>query len=139
MSNQLNHINIWDAYSFKTFMLDVESHTRKHCSILKSSMLVKCHFGRQNLFGLILGHFTTMLCKLPPFTVKASLNIVCHKTQWLQFVNRNIVGLQSWHSGIHFQIPTTPAISTLQLRPGVHNYIYGNIIFPNTIGRRVIA
>ena len=39
-----------------------------------------------------------------------------HKIQWLQFVNRNIVGLQSWHSSRHFQIPITLAISILQLQ-----------------------
>ena len=57
--------------------------------------------------------------KFPPFTVKASPKTACHKIQWLQFANRNIVGLQSWHSSRHFQIPITLAISTLQLRLGI--------------------
>ena len=65
-----------------------------------------------------------MLCKVSPFTVKSSPKGACHKIQWLQFANRNIVGFQSWHSSIHFQIPITPAISTLQLRLGI-DYNFG--------------
>ena len=40
----------------------------------------------------------------------------------LQFANRNIniVGLQSWHSSIRFQIPITCGIWTLQLRLGTY-------------------
>ena len=41
----------------------------------------------------------------PPFTMKASSKIPCHKIQWLKFTIINIDGLQSWHSSIHFQIP----------------------------------
>ena len=86
------------------------------CSILKSSTLVKCHFGRQKSF-LFWGHFIKMcFVKFPPFTVKASQKIACYKIQWLKFVNRNIAGLQSWHSSINFQISITLAISTMQLR-----------------------
>ena len=74
------------------------------------------------------GHFPKMCyAKFPPFTVKASPNIACHKTQWLQFVNRDIVGLQSWHSRHSriFQMSTTLAILTrhwLQLQLGKHTY-----------------
>ena len=73
--------------------------------------------------------------------------IACHKIQWLQFVKRIIVGLQSWHFSKHFQIPIIPAISTLQLPLGTHfNFslastttIYVNVGYPNIIGWRVIA
>ena len=90
------------------------------CSILKSSTPVKCHFGCQKSvcvcvfhFLFILGHFTKMCsANFPPVTVKASPKTACHKIQWLQFANRNVVGLRSWHSSGHFQIPITPAIST---------------------------
>ena len=68
------------------------------------------------------GHFTKMcFVEFPPFTVKAYPKTACHKIQWLQFLNRNIVGLQSRHSSKHSQISMTPAISTmhwLQLRLG---------------------
>jgi len=50
-----------------------------------------------------------VLCKVPRFTRKASQS-ACHKIQWLQFAHRNIVGLQSWHSIKHFQIPITHVI-----------------------------
>ena len=56
----------------------------------------------------------------PPFTMKASPKTACHNIQWLQFVNRNIVGLQYCHSSRHFQIPITLAISTLQLGFNAH-------------------
>ena len=60
------------------------------------------------------GHFTKMCsAKFPPFTMKASPKTAYHKIQWLQFANRIIVV-----TSIHFQIPVTPAISTLQLRLG---------------------
>ena len=66
-------------------------------------------------------HFTKMCStKFPPFSVKASPKTAYHKIQWLQFANRNIVGLQSWHSSRHFQIPITIAILTLQLRLGTN-------------------
>ena len=60
----------------------------------------------------------TKMCyaKFPPIIVKASPQIVYHKIQWLHFANKNIVGLQSWHSSRHFQIPVTRAISPLQLQ-----------------------
>jgi hypothetical protein len=54
--------------------------------------------------------------KFSPFTMKASLRTAYHKIQWQQFANKNIIGFQSWHSSINFQIPITLAISTLQLR-----------------------
>ena len=38
-----------------------------------------------------------------------------HNIHWLQFVTRNIVGLQSWHSNRHFQFSITLAISIVQL------------------------
>ena len=87
------------------------------CSILKSSTLVKCHFGHL-LISILLKIYFAKMCstQFPPFTVKASPKSVCHKMQWLQFANRNTTGLQSWHSSKHFQIPITLAISTLQLR-----------------------
>ena len=69
-----------------------------------------------SFFGF--GHFTKMcFAKFPTWTfiVKASPKIVCHKIQWLQFANKGIGGFQSWHFSKHFQIPTTLAISTLQL------------------------
>ena len=71
------------------------------------------------------GHFTKMcFAKFPPFTMKASPKISYHKIKWPQFANRNIVGLQFWHSSRHFQIPITPPISTLQLRLGT-DYNFG--------------
>ena len=51
--------------------------------------------------------------------------IACHKIQ--HFVNSNLVGLQSWHSSRHFQIPITLAISSrhwLQLWLDKHNYMW---------------
>ena len=70
---------------------------------------------------LFWGHTTKMYyAKCLPFVVKASPRTAHHKIQWLQFVIRNIVGLQSWHSSIHFQIPITPATSTVQLRLGTN-------------------
>ena len=74
------------------------------------------------------GHFTKMCCtKFPPFTMKASLKTACHKIQWVQFVNRNTVGLQSWHSSRHFQILVTPTILTLQLRVNTnYNFCLAN-------------
>jgi hypothetical protein len=62
----------------------------------------------------------------------ASPKIACHKIQWLQFANRNIGGLQSWHSSKHFQIPINSyyfdfATSTrpwLQLWLSKHNYMW---------------
>ena len=63
--------------------------------------------------------------KFSPFTLNASLKSTCHKIQWLQFANENIVGRQSSrHSSKHFQIPVTIAISTLQLRLNT-NYNFG--------------
>ena len=56
--------------------------------------------------------------KFPSINVKASSKIVCHKIQWLQFSNKNIVGLQSWHFDRNFQITITFAILTLQLQLG---------------------
>ena len=58
--------------------------------------------------------------KFPPFTVKASAKTACHKIQWLQFVGRNIAGLQSGHSRRHIQIPITLANLTLQLWLGIN-------------------
>ena len=92
------------------------NYTQAQCSILKYATPIKCHFDcqRRPFFG---GHFTkTYSTKFPPVTMKSSPITACHKIQWLQFANKNIVGLQSWHSNIHFQIPKTPKISTLQLR-----------------------
>ena len=59
------------------------------------------------------------MCKFPLVTMKASPKIACHKTQWLQFAYRNIVGLQSWHSSPHSHIRITLAILTTQLRLGI--------------------
>ena len=72
------------------------------------------------------GNFTKMRStKFPPVKVNlASPKTTCHKIQWLQFANKNIAGLQFWHSSIHFQIPINPAISTLHLRLGTH-YNFG--------------
>ena len=57
--------------------------------LLKSSMPVKCHFGRPKSFSF-LGRFTKMCStKFPLFTVKASPKNVCHQIQWLHFLNRN--------------------------------------------------
>jgi hypothetical protein len=53
--------------------------------------------------------------------------IACHKIQWLQFANKNIVGLQFWPPSRHFQIPITLVIPTWhwpQLRLGKHNYMW---------------
>ena len=110
-----------------------------HTTILKSSMSIKCHFGRQKSFFLCLlwEHFTKMQpAKFPPFTVKASLETACDKIHWLKFVNRNMAGLQSWYSSRHFQIPITPATSTwhwLHLRLGKHNYMW-TWIFQTELG-----
>ena len=72
------------------------------------------------------GHFTKMCsAKFSPCTVEASPKIACHKIQ--HFVNSNLVGLQSWHSSRHFQIPITLAISSrhwLQLWLDKHNYMW---------------
>ena len=66
------------------------------------------------------GQFTKMCStKFPPIIVKASTKNAYHKIPCLQFANRNIARLQSWHSGIHFQILITPTISTLQLWLGI--------------------
>ena len=67
-------------------------------------------------------HFTKMCsAKFPPVTEKASPKTTCHIMQWLQFANKKIVGIQSWHSSKHFQIPIiTLAIETLQLRLGTN-------------------
>ena len=71
------------------------------------------------------GHFIEMCsAKFPPVTVKASPQIACHKIQWLQFPNRNIVGFQYWHSCRHFHISITFAILTLRLQLGT-NYNFG--------------
>ena len=58
--------------------------------------------------------------KFSPFKLKTSPKIACHKIWWLQFVNKNIAILQTWHSSIYFQFPITPAILTLQLRLGTN-------------------
>jgi hypothetical protein len=61
------------------------------------------------------GHFTKMCStKFSPITMKASPKIACHKIQWLQLENKNIIRLQSWHSSKHFQIPIIPTILTLE-------------------------
>ena len=100
--------------------VDVSRGNPNQCSILKSSTLIKYHFGHQKvLFFVFWGHFTKMcFAKFPPFIVKASSKNACHKIYWQQFVNRNIDGLQSWYSNRHFQIPITRANSTLELRLG---------------------
>ena len=71
------------------------------------------------------GYFTKMCStKFSLITVNASPKIACHKIQWLQLANRKIIRFQSWHSGKHFQIPITLAISTMewqQLRLGKPN------------------
>ena len=73
-------------------------------------------FGHHKIF-LLLGHFTKMCyAKFPPVIKKASPKTNCHKIQWLQFANRNIVGLLSWHSSSHFQILINPAILTMWLQ-----------------------
>ena len=82
------------------------------------------------LFSFFLfGHFTQMcFAKFPPFTVKASPKIACHKILWLQFASRNIAGLQSWHSSKFFQIPINLAILTLQLWLGTdYNFDFASI------------
>ena len=92
------------------------------------------------------GHFTKMCsAKFAPVTMKASPKNACHKIRWLQCANWNMVGLQSWHSGKHFQIPTTHAISTLQPQLDIdYNFslatqLYVNMDFSTIIGWRVIA
>ena len=102
------------------------------CSILKSSTLVKYHFGCQ-IFLFVFEHFTKMCsAKFPPILVKASPKIACHKIQWLQFASRNIAKLQSSHSDRHFlssnnccnfNFETSPR-HWLQLRLGKHNYVW---------------
>ena len=84
----------------------------------------------------VLALHKNVLCKFSLVTMKVSPKTACHKTQWLQFANGNIVGFQSWHSSRHFQIPITPAISTqhrLQLRLGKHNYMW-TWIFQTKLG-----
>jgi hypothetical protein len=110
-----NHVGM----DFTTFCLMGKATTAKalhvnsgQCSILKSSTPAKYHFGYQKSF-LIFGHFTKMCsAKFSLVIMKASLESVCHKIKWLQFANKNIGGLQSWHSSRHFQIPITPTTST---------------------------
>ena len=70
---------------------------------------------------------TSQKCALqsfPPVIVKASPKTACHKIQCLQFANKNTAGLQSWHSSIHFQIPITPTILTLQLQLGTNGMVW---------------
>ena len=57
--------------------------------------------------------------KFPPVTLKASPKITRHKIHSLQFAQRNIVGVQSWHSSRPFQILIIPTILTMQLRLGI--------------------
>ena len=72
-------------------------------------------FSRKFKFKKI-GHFTKMCsAKFPLVKLKASPETTYHKIPCLQFANKNIVGLQSWHSSRHFQIPITPTISHLEL------------------------
>jgi hypothetical protein len=85
------------------------------CSMLKSPTPVKCHFGRQRRLFFSRALHKNVLCK-----VKASPNIAYRKIQWLQFANRNIIGLQSWHSSRCFQISIILAILNLQLRLGTY-------------------
>ena len=88
-------------------------------SLFNIEVLNACQmpFWSPKKFFLFVGGQFTKLCfaKFPPFIVKASPKTACHKIQWLQFVNRNIARLQSWHSSRHFQNPITPTISTQQL------------------------
>ena len=118
----------------------------KLCSILKSSTHVKCHFdGQRGCF--FWGTFTKMCsARFPLVTVKASAKLSCHKIQWLQFAKRNIVGLPSWHSSRHFQIPITLAFfwlynfnSALTATSAWQAQTYVNVDFPNRIGWRVIT
>ena len=94
----------------------------------------------------IFWHFTKMCyANFPPFTVKASPKIAYHKIQWLQFANKNIARLQSWHSSQHFQIPITHVIwlcnfdLALTATLAWQAQLYLNMDFPNKIGWRVIA
>ena len=85
-------------------------HTQ--CLILKPLTHVKCHFGCQKrafLFGTL---HKNVLCKVSTNNIEGLSKIACHKIQWLQFANRNIYGVQCWHSSIHFRIPITVATST---------------------------
>jgi hypothetical protein len=121
----------------------------RQCSLLKSSTPIKCCFGRV-LFCFV-GHFTKMcFTKFPPFTMKVYRKIVCHKIQWRQFANKNIIGLQSWHSDRHCHTGLSDSNNScnfdfatltwhwLQLRLGKHNYMWMWII-PNKIGWRVVT
>ena len=101
-------------------------------------------FWLSNFFLFFKGHFTKMCsAKFPPFTVKASPKIACHKI--LQLVDRNIVGLRSWHSSRYFQIPNTLQFrlnnfdSAMTTTSAWQAQLYVNNDFPNWIGWRVIA
>ena len=83
------------------------------------------------------GHFTNMCStKVLPFTVKASPKFACHKIQWLQFANRNIVGLQFWHSSNHFQIPMISCNfdSALTATSAWQAQLYVNVDFRTILG-----
>ena len=90
-------------------------------------------------FLIIVGQFTKMCsAKFPLVIVKASSKNACHKISWLQCANWTRVGLKSWHSSRHFQIPNNScnfnsATSAWQAQ------LYANMDFPNKIGWRVIA
>ena len=106
--------------------------------------VTSCHmpFWPSKFFVLFFGHFTKMcFAKVSLVIVKASSKISCHIKLWLQFTNRNIVGLQSWRFSRHFQIPITPAILTLQLGLSIdwQAQLCVNVDFPNIIGWRVIV
>ena len=96
------------------------------CSILKSSTHVKCHFGRQKSFHFL---FFWALHKNAFYKVSTnqseglSQNCLSQNTM-ATICYKNIVGLQFWHSSIHFQIPINPTISTLHLRL-VFDYNFG--------------
>ena len=94
-------------------------------SVFNIEVFSTCQMPKKDMYIYMhLWHFTKMcFVKFLQATMKASPKTACHKIQCLQFANKNITGLQSWHSNRHFQISITPAISTLQLRLEKHNYI----------------
>ena len=66
----------------------------------------------------------------------------CHKIQWVQFVNKNIVGLQSWHFGRHFQKYSNNYCnfrfcnfnSSQTATLAWQTQLYVNVDFPNRVG-----
>ena len=92
-------------------------HFTKTCcakvSTLHNEGLSKgCHVGRTDPYTRPVLDACTLASKEPVYALFcANSKVACHKIQGLQFPNKNVAGLRSWHSSKHFQNPTTPIIT----------------------------